>query len=151
MSDFDRVITLGFTAERFPAGTHMCYLYKDDMERRDVVSKYVESGLVGREKVGYFVDLVAPADVPADPSALGIDLPPGIDRRGLSVARAMDTHCPDGTFVPERMLQNLRSMCLRQLAVRHARSASGSQTDARLNNRELWVRCRHVPRRAVLS
>ena len=110
MSDSERVISLGFTAEGFPAGTHMCYIYNDDIERRDVVSKFVESGLQGRDKVGYFVDLVSPEDMPADLSALGIDLPAGIDAGGLSVTRALDTYCPDGTFLPERVLENLRTM-----------------------------------------
>ena len=110
MSDSERVISLGFTAERFPAGTHMCYIYNDDNERRGVVSRYVESGLRGREKVGYFVDdLISPQE-PAPLSALGMDLPSDIDARGLSVTRALDTYCPDGTFLPERMLEKLRSM-----------------------------------------
>ncbi|MGD0020182.1 MAG: MEDS domain-containing protein [Candidatus Limnocylindrales bacterium] len=107
----ERVISLGFTAERFPAGTHMCYIYNDDNERREVVSKYVESGLQGSEKVGYFVDLMSPQDMRAHLSAHGIDLPSDIDAPGLSITRALDTYCGlDSTFLPERMLENLRSM-----------------------------------------
>lgn len=128
MSDSERMISLGFTAERFPAGTHMCYIYNDDTERRDVVSKYVESGLRGHEKVGYFVDLVSPGDMPADPSALGIDLPSDIDARGLSITPTLDTYCPDGTFLPERMLEKLRSMYRGSIAEGYAGARAGGET-----------------------
>jgi hypothetical protein len=128
MSDSERLISLGFTTERFPAGTHMCYLYDDDTQRRDVVSKYVESGLQGREKVGYFVDLTSSQEMPAQLSALGIDLPPGIDARGLSIARALDTYCPDGTFLPERMLEKLRSMYRSSIAEGYAGARAGGET-----------------------
>ena len=128
MSDSERMISLGFTAERFPAGTHMCYIYNDDTERRDVVSKYVESGLRGHEKVGYFVDLMSPGDMPADPSALGIDLPSDIDARGLSITRTLDTYCPDGTFLPERMLEKLRSMYRSSIAEGYAGARAGGET-----------------------
>ena len=128
MSDSERVISLGFTAERFPAGSHMCHIYNDDTERRNVVSKFVESGLQGREKVGYFVDLVSAEDMPADLSALGIDLPPGIDARGLSITSTLDTYCPDGTFLPERMLENLRSMYRNSIAEGYAGARAGGET-----------------------
>ncbi len=128
MGDSGRVISLGFTAERFPAGTHMCYIYNDDTERRDVISKFVESGLRGREKVGYFVDLTSPGDMPADPSAFGIDLPTGIDARGLSITSTLNTYCPDGTFVPERMLENLRSMYRSSIAEGYAGARAGGET-----------------------
>ena len=110
MNDPERIVSLGFTAERFPAGTHMCYLFNDDAERRTVVSKFIESGLQGHEKVGYFADMVSPEEMRADLSALGVDVPADGDGRGFSITRALDTYCPDGTFFPERMLGNLRSM-----------------------------------------
>lgn len=132
MSGTERIVSLGFTAERFPAGTHMCYIYNDDSERREVVSKYVESGLRGHEKVGYFVDdQISPRDVPAHLSAIGIDLPSGIDARGLSITRALDTYCPDGTFLPERMLENLRSM--------HSSSIGEGYAGARASGEMSWA------------
>ena len=128
MREPERIISLGFSTELFPAGTHMCYIYNDDTERRQVVSKYVESGLQGHEKVGYFVDLVVPQDMPADPSAFGIDLPSAIDARGLSITSTLDTYCPDGTFVPERMLEKLRSMYRSALAEGYAGARASGET-----------------------
>lgn len=141
MSDSERVISLGFTAESFPAGTHMCYIYNDDTERRGVVSKYVESGLAAREKVSYFVDLVSPEDLPAQLSTLAIDLPPDIDARGLSITLALDTYCPDGTFLPERMLENLRSM--------YTSSIDEGYAGARVTGETTWT-LRGVPGSARL-
>jgi MEDS: MEthanogen/methylotroph, DcmR Sensory domain len=129
VSNTERINSLGFTAERFPAGTHMCYIFNDDAERRDAVSKFIESSLQAHEKVGYFADLTAPQAMPAQPSALGIDLPSDIDARGFSISRASDTYCPDGTFLPERMLQNLRSMYSGSIGEGYAGArASGEMT-----------------------
>lgn len=110
MSNTDRLISLGFTTELFPAGAHMCYIYNDDQERHELISRFVESGLQAHEKVGYFVDLMSPEEMRAQLRESGIDLPPEMDEREFSITRALDTYCPDGRFVPERMLQNLRSM-----------------------------------------
>lgn len=128
MSKPERIISLGFTAELFPAGTHMCYIYNDDTERRNVVSKYIESGLRGHEQVGYFVDLVSPLDVSANPSTLGIDLPSDIDARGLSITRTLDTYCPDGTFLPERMIEKLRSMYRSSIGEGYAGARASGET-----------------------
>jgi hypothetical protein len=129
MNDSERVISLGFTAERFPPGTHMCYIYNDDNQRREIASKYVESGLQGREKVGYFVDLKSPQDIPVALSALGLDLPSDIDTRGLSITRALDMYCPDGAFLPDRMLESLRSMYSNSVGEGYAGArASGEMT-----------------------
>lgn len=132
MNDSERVISLGFTAERFPPGTHMCYIYNDDNQRREIASKYVESGLQGRERVGYFVDLMSLQDM----SAHGIDLPSDIDARGLSITRALDTYCPDGTFLPERMPEKLRSM--------HSSSIGEGYGGARVGGEMSWA-LRGVP------
>ena len=45
MSDPGRLSSLGSTAELFPAGTHMRYIYNDERERLEPISKFVESGL----------------------------------------------------------------------------------------------------------
>jgi len=114
----------------------MCYIYNDDNERRDFVSKYVESGLAGHEKVRYFVDLKSPQDIPVALSAHGLDLPSDIDARGLSITRALDTYCPDGTFLPERMLEKLRWM--------HSSSIGEGYGGARVSGEMSWA-LRGVP------
>lgn len=125
------LVSLGFTAEQFPAGTHMCYIYNDDQERQKLVSKFVASGLQGHEKVGYFVDLLSPQEMREHFLELGVKLPLEMDEREFSVTRALDVYCPDGRFVPERMLQKLRDM--------HSISLSEGYTGARASGEMSWV------------
>jgi hypothetical protein len=55
--DVEHAIDMGFTPERFPLGTHMCYLYSDEAERRAVMAQFANRGLEQGEFVGYFADL----------------------------------------------------------------------------------------------
>ena len=50
------IVDLGFTEEKFHDGTHMCLIYNDEQERRKIIGKYLESGLLSGEKVAYFAD-----------------------------------------------------------------------------------------------
>jgi hypothetical protein len=104
-----RLANLGFTAERFPEGTHMCLFYVDDDVRRRLVGQFLAAGLCEGEKVAYFADSTAPADVAAWVREAGVD-PSESERTGrFSVAVAEEVYCPNGSFVPEEMLDALRS------------------------------------------
>lgn len=115
MAQQDRMIDLGFTGESFPAGTHMCYIYNDDRERRDVIAKFLASGLRAHESVYYFVDDVSPSVLRGELERLGVDLPREGADSAFTSAAASAAYCPDGTFVPERMLQTLRDTYHRSL------------------------------------
>jgi len=41
MDQARRQVTMGFTDEKFPVGTHMCLIYDNEDERRKVISKYL--------------------------------------------------------------------------------------------------------------
>ncbi|MDD2769389.1 MAG: MEDS domain-containing protein [Methylococcus sp.] len=104
-----RMVSLGFTAELFPSGTHMCYLYNDEAERLEVMSGFVRSGLEASEKVGYFVEEMSPQALRDYFAGLGIAPPEGGNGRQLEIDPAVDVYCPDSSFSPERMLDRLRS------------------------------------------
>jgi hypothetical protein len=81
------------------SGTHLCLIYDDERERREVVAKFVEEGLSGGERVAYFTD--------AEPVAIrtwleehGLELP---EPPAFSLSPARSVYCPDGEFRPERM------------------------------------------------
>jgi MEDS: MEthanogen/methylotroph, DcmR Sensory domain len=81
------------------AGTHLCLIYDDEQERREVVAKFVESGLSEGERVAYFTD--------AEPLAIrtwlgghGFELP---EPPVFSLLEARNVYFPDGEFLPERM------------------------------------------------
>lgn len=108
MNNAERKVSMGFTAEQFPAGTHMCYIYNDDKERKELIARFLESGLNEKEKVGYFVDTLSPDEMRAQLRELGVRLPPEMDERDFSITSAQEVYCPNGIFVPENMLQTLR-------------------------------------------
>jgi len=107
MCQTHREVAMGFTQEKFPAGTHMCLIYSDDTERRSIISRFLEAGLSSREKVDYFADTASPDEVRSWLVEPGVD--PGRDGRGdqFSVSVAADTYCPRGKFLPEEMLDKL--------------------------------------------
>lgn len=101
-------VNLGFTTERFPAGTHMCFLYNNETERREVIARFIEAGLTSGEIVGYFADV---EELVEDFLAeKGIAIPDRARERQMRLSRAMDTYCPDGRFVIDRMLNTLKAL-----------------------------------------
>ncbi|MCU1500226.1 MAG: hypothetical protein JWM47_4179 [Acidimicrobiales bacterium] len=103
-----RQIPLGFTSELYPEGTHICYLYSDEEERKRFMSLYVSSGIDEREAVTY----VADAGVELlDHAIEGLGIaPPLRQQEQFMVTTAMKTYFPDGRFVPEDMLEHIRTM-----------------------------------------
>ena len=81
------------------SGTHLCLIYDDERERREVVAKFVAEGLSAGERVAYFTD----AEPPAIRSWLGergLELP---EPPAFDLLQARSVYCPDGEFLPERM------------------------------------------------
>ena len=107
MSGETNLMAMGFTEQSFPAGTHMCLLYADDKERRKVIGKFLESGIMGKEKVIYFTDMMKPEEVREWLLNMGIELPKD---DGFSILVAEDTYCSEGKFVPEKVLNTVRAL-----------------------------------------
>lgn len=101
---------MGFTSRLFPTGIHMCYIFNNEKERRLIVSRYLESGLLNHEKVAYFADVVTPAQLDSQLAAVGIDGGTVAEAGQLLAARADEAYCPDGVFTPERMMERLAEM-----------------------------------------
>jgi len=109
MSQARREVTMGFTDEKFPAGTHMCFIYNDDGERRKVISKFLEAGLQEREKIAYFADTMDPAEVDRWLKTMGVDMTDPAKTGRFAITVAEKTYCPNGRFEPETMLNTLRT------------------------------------------
>lgn len=99
-------IDLGFTSEKFPKGTHMCYIYNDDEERKSIMSKFIEAGLNGNEKVAYFAHSMDKSEMLNVLEEEGVSLSDE-NKDKFIVANAGQTYCPDGTFDPKKMAGNL--------------------------------------------
>ncbi len=109
MCESHREVRMGFTEERFPEGTHMCLIYSDEAERRSTISKFLDAGLSAKEKVGYFADTMSPSDVQEWLGEMGVELRSNGNADQFHVSVAKETYCPDGTFVPDNMLETLRN------------------------------------------
>lgn len=102
----EKLTAMGFTQESFPVGTHMCIIYTHENERRKIIGKFLESGIIGKEKVSYFADIMKPTEVREWLVNMDVDIP---EDDGFSILVAEDTYCPSGQFVPDDMLNNLRA------------------------------------------
>jgi hypothetical protein len=84
---------------------HVCLIYKDEHERREVVTEFIRDGLAKGERVAYFAD-DAPDVVVGWLADHGIDV---AELSEVSVAPAREVYCPDGEFKLERMFDYWRS------------------------------------------
>lgn len=130
LGESPRMISLGFDAEPYPAGTHMCMIFNDDAERRSVMAKFIQSGLDANEQVGYFVDTMSPEDLKKWMRELGVALPDELEGRQYSLAEAAPTYCPDGTFQVERMIDTVGAA--------HFRSIREGYAGARITGEMTW-------------
>lgn len=103
-----RPVPLGFTPELFPEGTHICYLYSDEDERKRFMSDYIRSGIAAHDSVLYVPDS-GTETLESTMAEMGI-APARVPKGQLTLATAMDIYCPSGEFVPEAMLDQLRDL-----------------------------------------
>jgi MEDS: MEthanogen/methylotroph, DcmR Sensory domain len=94
----ERMISLGFDDELWPAGTHMCMIFVDDEERRMVIAKFLQSGLDANEQVSYFADTSTPEEVFKSLGEDGLTFPDEVEGRRVRVVPAEEAYCPGGTF-----------------------------------------------------
>jgi hypothetical protein len=87
----------------------MCYIYNDDEERSRLMSGFVVSAFSEGERVIYGGHRSGGASL--ETMLRGLDMTPPEVRPGqFEILQALKTYCPDGRFVPERMLDNVRSL-----------------------------------------
>src|SRR5262249_55441008 len=103
-----------------PAGTHICYLFGDDEERRDLLARFFAAGHSVRERMLLLSD-VDPPEVIADQ----------LKRRGLdegedfAAVPARDYYYEGGRFSGDRMLDRVCSFFEESIAQGYA-GARGS-------------------------
>lgn len=103
---------LGFTPELYPEGTHICYLYSDDEERRHLLRAFITSGIAERELVDYLADVRTAEQLGHVANDLGIDQKTSGHHLTFSMARS--AYYPAGEFVPVTMLGRIEKMVSRR-------------------------------------
>lgn len=109
MCNTQTTVSMGFTEQRFAAGTHMCLIYSSEAERRSLIAKFLGSGLADGEKVSYFADSATLEEVHQWFADMGVEIPADGREGQFNVLNAEKTYCPEGKFVPETMLGTLRA------------------------------------------
>ncbi|MDA3904932.1 MAG: MEDS domain-containing protein [Bacteroidales bacterium] len=102
------MVNMGFTDEKFPAGTHMCLIFSDEEERKKIISKYLDGGYSAGEKVSCFADEMSLDEVKSWLKDMGLKISDNDKTGRFSVARTADTYYPNGIFEPKLMLDNLK-------------------------------------------
>ena len=102
-----RDISVGFTQRKFPAGTHMCFVYDSEAERRRVIAGFLAAGVDAGERVAYFAD-AGTDDAMRWIETAGVATAAQEERGHVHVAEAAATYCPGGRFSPEVMFDTLR-------------------------------------------
>lgn len=130
LGESPRMISLGFDAQSYPSGTHMCFIFDDDDERRWVIARFLRSALDGNDLVRYFVDTLTPAEWMQSMREAGLTLPDEVDDQ-FGVAEADTVYCPDGTFRVDRMLDSLAGL--------HSRGIREGFAGARASGEMTWA------------
>lgn len=115
-----QAVNMGFTDETFPDGTHMCFIYSDETERRKVISKFVQSGLALGDHVSYFADSMPPEEVRKWLREMGVAVPADETGGHFALATAEHAYCPHGKFVPDDLFDGFRDHYRQAMANGHA-------------------------------
>jgi hypothetical protein len=108
MKDPERHICLGFTDEQYPAGTHICYLYNSDEERRQILPLYARQALLAHEAFNYVADVPSRAELPQALAALNLAAAARERPGQVGAAITAEGYYPTGQFSPDEMLARLR-------------------------------------------
>ncbi len=136
MTEACRHICLGFTEERYPEGTHICYLYNSDEERRRILPLFARHALLENEAFGYLADVPTRAHLPEaiaqlDLAAAFLHAPGQVE-----LSTSMEGYYPDGSFDPDTLLASLRA--------KYAQARAAGLQGARLAGEMDWA-LRGVP------
>ncbi len=107
MNHSHTTVSLGFTDEQFPPGTHICQIYSDDAEREESLAKFILSGLQAKECTACFSDNIRIEELTAYLAENGISYEACENDGLISVVGTRDIYFEDGKFDPSRMLDLL--------------------------------------------
>lgn len=99
-----RTITIGDTSIETNSGIHICFIYQNEEERCNFISKYLESGLNHNEKIGYFADEISESDFLKWLKSLNLNF---LEKKQLQMFNTKDVYYPSGTFKPDDVLKKL--------------------------------------------
>lgn len=128
MKEFKNV-NFGFTSEKFPEGTHMCFIYNKEDERASIISKFLGAGMKSGEKVTYFAYKMDKEEMDKWLESKGIFV--SETNTKTEVLNVKETYCPSGEFIPETMLETLKQF--------YNTSKEEGYTASRVSGEMIWA------------
>jgi len=132
----NRIVSLGFTRQPFPAGVHICQIFSDDEERQESLLRYILAGLQGGERAACFSEKVSPSLMAEFLGGYGISYEEAADSGALALAGTRDIYFEGERFDPGRMLGLLSQF--------HEDSVTGGYAAARVIG-EMTPEIQHIP------
>jgi hypothetical protein len=108
MKDNKQKVSLGFTAQKFEAGAHICQIYSEEEERQGALVDYIISGLEGGENTVCFSEKETDEILAGFFEKKGISYQNACESGAFSLDKTGDVYFEDGRFEPERMINLLR-------------------------------------------
>jgi hypothetical protein len=96
MTGSGRQISVGIGEGRFPAGTHICYIYSDPTERLRVIARFYAAGREAKERLLHVYDCGSDHDAQSElercgfPSGDDLFMIPATEQSKFSAERAFD-------------------------------------------------------------
>lgn len=109
MNSPQRLVDMGFTQERFPAGTHMCLIFDEEEYRRKIVTEFLAAGLGNGEQVRYMTDVNSAEDVLSWFRDIGVEIPELKDGGPFVMFSAERAYCANGRFDPVETVERMKS------------------------------------------
>jgi hypothetical protein len=106
MNSQNQGMDMGFTQEIIPECHHICLIYDNEEERKEIVSAYLAAGIRGGEIVRYATDTIDPDEIRAWVSEKGVETE---ENNSFRIMRVEDAYYPSGSFVPQQILDNALS------------------------------------------
>lgn len=107
MSQSQRTISLGFTAQAFQPGMHICQIVTNNDECQIAVLKFLLAGLQAGERASCFSEQVIEADLADFLCRHGLSYWENRDSGAVMLAGTKEVYFQDGRFDPDRMLNLL--------------------------------------------
>lgn len=107
MSQIQSMVSLGFTEEKVPVGTHMCLVFSNEQERIQSLLKYLLLGLQTKERVACFSNNITEQELREYFGENGISYDERQSNNALMLSGTSEVYFIDGVFDPDRMLNTL--------------------------------------------
>ncbi len=104
MENQKRKISLGFTAQQFEPGVHICQIFSDDDERNDLLVNYIISGIHADENTACFSEKETKSTLTGILEENGISYDDVEKQKRFSLAKTSEVYFEGAKFEPERML-----------------------------------------------